>query len=137
MAILLPKCHHAYLFLNVVITYGDIIKLFEQSEQAKPGDKDHLCCVFKHMYPNIYISCPRRFYDTVLRIVASTRSSIRGGRRLNRSQLVSYCKKTWTPRIRGQSHQGDYSYSMSKIKQCTLQICILCSIIISYKICIM
>lgn len=98
---------HSYLcFLYVVITYGDIITLFEECEQVKPGDKDHLCYVFGKIYPNIHIGRPGRFYDTVLRIIAPTQSSIRGGRSLNRSQLASYRKRLWTPRIRGQSHQG-------------------------------
>ena len=110
MAILLPNLHLIHgvslLYINVVITYGDIITLFEQCEQANPGDKNHLCCEFERIYPNTHIGRPGRFYDTVLRIVAPARSSIRGSRSLNRSQLISYCKRVWTPRIRGQSHQG-------------------------------
>ena len=90
-----------------MITYGDIITLFELCEQANPGDKDYLCREFERAYPNIHIGRPGRFYDTVLRIIAPTQSSIRGGRSLNGSQLNSYCKRIWTPRIRGQSHQGN------------------------------
>ena len=89
-----------------MITYGDIITLFEQCEQANPGDKNYLCCEFERVYLNIHIGRPGRFYDTVLRIIAPTQLFSRGNRSLDRSQLNSYRKRVWTPRIRGESHQG-------------------------------
>ena len=77
-------------------TYGDLIDLFERFER----NEDLLLFHFKKIYPEISIGRPKRFYETVLRIVAPTQPSALGKPKLCGSPLTSYRKRTWEPRIR-------------------------------------
>lgn len=82
-------------------TYGDIIDLFEECEKVAPGDITYFSSAFRCHYPFINIERPGRLYDTVLRIVAPTHPSIRSDRAtLRGTQLKSYRKRIWMPRIR-------------------------------------
>ena len=81
--------------------------IFLESERECQGNEDLLCTKFKKLFPKIYIGCPRRFYETVMCIVAPTRPSLRGKSRLSGLQLSSYWKRTWEPRIRNLSAIGE------------------------------
>lgn len=85
-------------------TYGDLIDLFEETEHECRGNEDLLCTKFRMIYPDI--GRPRRFYETVKRIVAPTQPSLRGESRLSGSPLSSYRRRTWQPRIRNQPATG-------------------------------
>ena len=87
-------------------TYGDLIDIFEESELECPNSEELLCSKFKTLYPNIYIGRPRRFYETVLCIVAPTKPSLRGECKLFGSLLSSYRKRIWEPRIRNPATSG-------------------------------
>ena len=100
-------------------TYGELIDLFEETECECPHSEDLLCSKFKKLYPNIYIGRPRRFYDTVLRIVAPTRPSLRAESKLTGSPLSSYRKRIWSPRIRRLSIVSRYQYHVIIIERGT------------------
>lgn len=87
-------------------TYGELIDLYEETERECPNNEDLLYSKFKKIYPKIYIGRPRRFYDTVARIVAPTQPSLIGKRKLYGSPLSSYRKRTWEPRIRNPAAPG-------------------------------
>ena len=70
-------------------TYGELIDMFEESESECQGNEDLLCSKFRKLFPKIYIGRPRRFYETVMRIVAPTRPSLRGASHLGGLQLSS------------------------------------------------
>lgn len=75
--------------------------------EAEKSDKlvsELLVIKFHHKYSHIPIGRASRFYDTVQRIAAPTRSSRRTGH-LNGSPLRSYLKRVWMPRIRN-NEQG-------------------------------
>ena len=91
------------------VAYGDLIDIFEQCDSESPGNKEHLYTKFKSCYPDIYIGRSDRFYQTVLRIVAPTRPSLRGDSSIKGANLLSYRKKTWVPRIR--NFQGTCTYT--------------------------
>ena len=84
-------------------TYGDLINLLEAAEtEAKTtGDSvsDLLVAHFHRRYPLVSIGQASRFYDTVRRIAAPTRTSTRPSQ-LDGSPLRSYLKRIWIPRIR-------------------------------------
>ena len=110
------KEYYSYLlyFLNIVEnpTYGDIIDLFEKCESVAPADATYFSSVFKDYYPYFDIERPGRFYDTVIRIVAPTRPSIRSDRAsLRGTQLQSYRKRVWMPRIR---NKGSYYINVAR-----------------------
>ena len=72
-------------------TYGELIDLFNKC----PDNNE-----YREQYPKIYIGRPRRFYETVKRIVAPTQPSLRGGSKISGSSLSTYRKRIWEPRIR-------------------------------------
>ena len=97
---------HTFLVQNP--TYGDIIDLFEECESVAPANATHFSAVFKECYPHFKVERPGRLYDTVKRIVAPTHPSIRSNRAtLRGTQLQSYRKRAWIPRIRT---KGSYMY---------------------------
>lgn len=75
-------------------TYGELIDLFEEVECGCPNDEDLLCSKFRVLYPKVYIGRPRRFYETVLRIVAPAKPSLTGESRLTGSSLASYPRRS-------------------------------------------
>uniref|UniRef100_A0A1X7T1Q2 Uncharacterized protein n=1 Tax=Amphimedon queenslandica TaxID=400682 RepID=A0A1X7T1Q2_AMPQE len=77
-------------------TYGELIDLFEEAL-----DSDDLCAKFKIRYPEMKIG--RRFYDTVSRIAAPTKPSLTGKCSITGTQLLTYRRRTWEPRIRNDS----------------------------------
>lgn len=87
-------------------TYGELIDIFEETERECPNSEDLLCDKFKAHYPKISIGRPRRFYETVSRIVAPTKPSLRGECKLYGSPLASYRKRVWQPRIRNLATAG-------------------------------
>lgn len=90
-------------FLHVALrepTYGELIDMFEDAERECPDDENLLYSKFKSLYPRIYVGRLRRFYETVRRVVAPTRASLRGDCKLTGSPLSSYRRRTWVPRIR-------------------------------------
>ena len=81
-------------------TYGELIDLYKETECECPDNEELLCSNFRKFYPKIYVGRPRRFYETVVRIVAPTRPSLRGESRLSGSPLSSYRRRRWEPRVR-------------------------------------
>ena len=92
-------------------TYGELIDVFEESEQQCPNNEELLCSKFTRLYPHIYIGRPRHFYETVSRIVAPTKPSLRGECKLFGSPLSSYRKRIWEPRIRNSATSGNYAHT--------------------------
>ena len=87
--------------------------MFEETEQECPRNSEELLCSkFKRLYPNIYIGRPRRFYETVSRILAPTKHSLRCECKLSGSPLSSYRKRIWEPRIRNQATSGSVLLSI-------------------------
>ena len=87
-------------------TYGELIDIFEEAERECPNNEEVLCSKIKQLYPKIPIGRPRRFYETVSRIVAPTKPSLRGECKLQGSSLTFYRKRTWEPRIRNPGTAG-------------------------------
>ena len=87
-------------------TYGELIDLFEETEGENPNDEDLLVSKFRKLYPKISIGRPRRFYETVSRIVAPTQPSLISKPKLCGSPLATYRKRTWKPRIRNTMKPG-------------------------------
>ena len=91
------------------IAYGDLIDLYESADVL---ENEHLFIkIFSESFPTYHLSRPKRFIDTVQRIVAPTRPSLRGPPKLCGSPLLSYRKRTWNPKIpnpEGSSSGGDY-----------------------------
>ena len=89
-------------------TYGELIQMLESAEgEAKISEEsvpELLLSYFHRQYPFIPIGRASRFYDTVQRIAAPTRSSARV-KYLDGSPLHSYLKRVWMPRIRN-TQQG-------------------------------
>ena len=55
--------------------YGELIDLYEQTEHEAGLDidfADYLVQKFKNIYPDIYIGCPKQFYERLQQIVAPT-----------------------------------------------------------------
>ncbi len=80
-------------------SYGELIDLLSEAEHDDDVPKA-LCHKFSQEHPDVPIGRPGRFYETVKRIAAPTRPSLRGEVKLYGSPLSSYRKRKWTPRIR-------------------------------------
>ena len=87
-------------------TYGELIDLLEEVDVENPNDENLLYSKFKALYPNIYVGRPRRFYETVSRLAAPTKNSLRGNASLTGSPLGSYRKRVWQPRLRNLVDKG-------------------------------
>ncbi len=81
-------------------TYGELIDLFEEVEKEHFNDENVLCQQFKDLYPDVTIGRPRRFFETVKRLIAPVRPSLRGTVSLTGSALASYRRRVWVPRVR-------------------------------------
>lgn len=79
--------------------YGDLVDIFERFE-GQPDVQDLLFAEVCKCYPNVTVSCPSRFYDTIRRLVAPTRPSLHGEAKLTGSPLASYRRRVWQPRVR-------------------------------------
>lgn len=79
-------------------SYGELIDLLEQAEQESRDFARTLCDKVHQMYPDLTINRPARFYDTVKRIAAPTRASLKGPSKLQGSPLLSYRKRQWIPK---------------------------------------
>ena len=98
---------------EIVITYGDLIDLYNiastRAEQC--GSlcvKDLFIELFYESFPSYHLtSRPERFIETVERIVAPTKSSLRGPPKLSDSSLLSYRHRIWKPRV-GNPRAGQY-----------------------------
>ena len=103
---------HACLLYNVLVladkkpTYGELIDLLEEVERESPNDENLLCSKFKMLYPKFYVGRPRRFYETVSRLAAPTKNSLRGHTSLTGSPLCSYRRRLWQPRLRNLAVKG-------------------------------
>jgi len=83
--------------------YGELIEMLNEakSEAESPTEVSHLLVQkFSDLYQHIVIGRPERFCDTVCRIAAPTKSSLRGAAKLIGSPLVSYKRREWMPKIR-------------------------------------
>lgn len=89
-------------------TYGELIDLFEEVKHRSPNDEHLLVSEFVKKFPNIPIGRPRRFYETISRLVAPTQPSAIGDPKLIGSPLATYRKRTWEPRIRNTLKSGEY-----------------------------
>ena len=69
-------------------------------------DPERLLSKFKGTYPFVYVGCADHFYETITRIVAPTRPSLRGGCSLSDLQIAAYRKRIWKPRIHNTSKLG-------------------------------
>ena len=108
---------HTYIYVYGYITciytyiavakpsYGELIDMLDaaETEAAKRRSTNAsilLLQKFKLNYRHISIGRPERFYDTVCRIAAPTRPSLRGPAKLLGSPLVTYRRRTWVPSTR-------------------------------------
>ncbi len=81
-------------------TYGELIDLLLEVE-GQADATDSLCKEMERRYPDIPIDRPSRLHDTIQRIAAPTRPSIRGGSaKLSGSPLKTYRTRKWKPCIR-------------------------------------
>ena len=87
-------------------TYGDLIDLFEEVEAESYNDEHLLCSKFQRLYPSISIGRPRRFFETVERIMAPVRPSTRGDAALKGSPLSTYRNRVWMSRVRYSTLRG-------------------------------
>lgn len=81
-------------------TYGGLIDLYLIVEREDFNDETVLCAKFKELYPHICIGRPRRFFETVQRIVAPVRPSSLGTVSITDSASVTYRKRKWLPHSR-------------------------------------
>ena len=89
----------------LIPTYGELIQMLESAErEAKISEESVPELLLSYFHPFIPIGRASRFYDTVQRITAPTRSSARV-KQLDGSPLHSYLKRVWMPRIRN-TQQG-------------------------------
>ena len=81
-------------------TYGELIDLFEQSDNA-----EQLLSNFLISFPDMKSQIGRtdRFWDTVKRLAAPSQPSLTGKIALEGTQLSHYRSKTWEPRIRNKT----------------------------------
>ena len=93
-------CHLYYscFFAESEPTYGALIDLFELVGREHSSDEHVLCALFKDKYSHIEIGRPRRFYETVERICAPLKTSIKPP--LTGTELEDYRRRVWRPRIR-------------------------------------
>ena len=97
-------------------TYGELINMLKISEKRgetirNSGIEELLTAEFQRKFPQVPISRPSRFLDTVRRLEAPTRPSVLGQRKLDGSPLKSYLKRKWIPRIRNtHQQQGIYAH---------------------------
>ena len=88
-------------FVSVVVgeypTYGELIDLYLIVEREDFNNETVLCAKFKELYP---LGRPRRFFETVQRIVAPVRPSSLGTVSITDSALITYRKRKWIPRSR-------------------------------------
>ena len=80
-------------------TYGEIIDLYEAFGE-RPDAAHLLCSEMSKLYPCIRTKRPGRLFDSMKRIVAPTRPSLKGTAKVTGSPLASYRKRIWEPRIR-------------------------------------
>ena len=93
------QCCHCLL---AAPTYGDLIDLLQECEDlcgdcADSSIAETLYSKFTSRHPNISIGRPKRLYDAVMRIVAPTRPSLRGGSKISGPDLVLHRTKEWIP----------------------------------------
>ena len=82
----------------------------EAAEIGKPSCKNQLLLQkFKNCYQDITVGRPERFYDTVCRIAAPTKQSLRGTIKLTGSPLATYKQRVWLPKVRNK--RGMYNYN--------------------------
>lgn len=80
-------------------SYGYLIDLLEECSSCD-SVSDALYDKFRKAYPQIKIGRQDRFYETVKRIAAPTKPSLRGESKLCGPSLLNYRETLWIPRIR-------------------------------------
>ena len=85
-------------------SYGELIDMLNVAEsEAVKHRNTHASILlhenFKQKYKHVSIGRPERFYDTVSRIAAPTRPSLKGTAKLQGSPLGTYRRRTWVPKI--------------------------------------
>jgi hypothetical protein len=93
------------MFIKVIlgISYGVLIDILEEVEKECPDSRDiahQLSSKIQLLNPDIVIGRESRFYETVKRIAAPMRPSIRGDSKLKGSLAQRYRDKVWIPRVR-------------------------------------
>lgn len=97
-------------------SYGELIDMLHKSESEaaalnNPGCVNLLLLdKFKSCYQDITAGRPlrpERFYDTVCRIAAPTKPSLRGKPKLTGTPLATYKRRVWVPKVR--HTEGKYS----------------------------
>uniref|UniRef100_A0A1X7U376 Uncharacterized protein n=1 Tax=Amphimedon queenslandica TaxID=400682 RepID=A0A1X7U376_AMPQE len=79
---------------KIIISYGDLIDLYESA-----SDDHHFIKKFHEAFPSYNLSRPKRLIETVHRIVAPTKPSLRGPSKLNGSSLLAYRRRMWKPHV--------------------------------------
>ena len=80
-------------------TYGELIDLYIELE-GKANLQDCLFSEISGRFPQLSLGRPTRVLDTIKRIIAPTRPSLRGPAKITGSGLAAYRKRVWRPRIR-------------------------------------
>ena len=111
-------------------SYGELIDMLNAAESEADKSRDThaktlLLDKFRQKYKHVSISRPERFYDTVCRIAAPTRPSLKGTSKLQGSPLVTYRRRIWVPK-NTREKAGIYIAS-------NMYVCILATLYINYK----
>ena len=79
--------------------YGELIDLYQELEEES-NLQDSLFSELSSRYPHLNLSRPTRVLDSIKRIIAPTRPSLRGPAKVTGSGLAAYRNRVWRPRIR-------------------------------------
>jgi len=91
---------HTFITAVAKPSYGELIDMLNAAErEAARSINTHASILllekFRQIYKHVSIGRPERFYDTVCRIAAPTRPSLRGTAKLLGSPLETYRRRTW------------------------------------------
>lgn len=101
------------MFIKVIlgITYGVLTDILEEVEKECPDSRDiahQLLSKIQLLNPDIAIGRESHFYETVKRIAAPMRPSIRGDSKLKGSLAQRYRDKVWIPRVQNNPQLGKF-----------------------------
>lgn len=91
-----------YTLANTKPSYGELIDMLDAAQLEATTIKDKhpstlLLQNLRQKYKYLSTGRPERFYDTVCRIAAPTRPSLRGEAKLVGSPLATYRRRAWVP----------------------------------------
>ena len=93
---------YAYTLATTKPSYGELIDMLDAAQlEAATSKNKHISMLLlqnlRQKYKHLSVGWPECFYDTVCRIAAPTRPSVRGEAKLVGSPLATYRKRAWVP----------------------------------------